>query len=475
MTKFNSSFPIRCKDIDFRLSVIEEALGETVKASSNMSNESSQPNLSQYFGTPGTAAGNESGNTTGAAGKEEFFDNFSKVPPSSSGNGDSSDAMMHSCRESGVDLTGMAKKASPPKDAEITVSAQATDDERSLQRRISEEGEMSQAFSNVTISTTPRPTSLPSAPLQAPLVTNTLPTPTTTPSNVSSSYATPVAPTPVTPIFSVEGLAYSTYSTTPFNSNVPITSPLPMTTATPTPAAVPQPSAQVPVVVEDEESNLSAEEIRERDLWIISEAVRKSLNDRNVDRSMLTSAIVQGREEIQDPIRNMVLHYRGESEAAKRNVLTANDVSPDINGLNRLIRAGCLRAAVNLTSRLLTKPPLSTQHCPTSLKIWHVRIALLLKLKQLTTVESEASAFGNLEQNVDLYFQYYPEQYGTRQGSMVPFGFRVLLAELPMHVGKPLDAMDRLYSLLALVDKLIQTGTFFYSNPDSMGFTVQFH
>ena len=107
---------------------------------------------------------------------------------------------------------------------------QATDDERSLQRRQSQEdkmrtnsvhsdGEMTQAFSNVTI--TPRPTTLPAS---TPLPLVTVPTPTTTPSvDSTSSYATPVAPTPVTPIFQAESLAYSTYVSTTFNSNVPIT------------------------------------------------------------------------------------------------------------------------------------------------------------------------------------------------------------------------------------------------------------
>jgi len=419
-----------------RLSVIEES-GETIKSSTMASNESSQPNLSQYFGNASEPP---------ATAKEEFFDNFH-------------DAMMQSCRESKIDLTGMGKKATPPVEAEIVVTAQATDDERSLQRRQSQEdkmrststhsdGEMTQAFSNVTI--TPRPTTLPTQ--TTTLVT--LPTPTTTPSlDSASSYATPVAPTPVTPIFQAESLAYSTYVSTTFTSNVPITSPLPMTAVTPSvPSAA---NAQISAIVEDDDSGLSAEAIRERDLWIASDAVRNSLSLRNVDRSMLTSAVVQGREEIQDPIRNMVLHYRGEAEAAKRSVLTANDVSQDINGLNQLIRSGCSRAAVNLTARLLTGSPFSNQHSPSSLRIWQVRIALLLKLKQFTTVETEAAAFGSLENNVDLYYDYYPEQYGTRQGSMVPFGFRVLLAELPLHVGKPLDAMDRLYSLLASVEKIL--------------------
>lgn len=158
------------------------------------------------------------------------------------------------------------------------------------------------------------------------------------------------------PIFSAEGLAYSTYTVNPipFNSQVPITSPLPMQVSTPVITSADVQATSVPVVIEDDETNLSAEELRVRDLWISSEAVRSSLKDQSVDRSLLTSAIVHSRDELHDPIRSMVLHYRGEAEAAKRNVLTANDVSQDVQGLNQLIQAGCLRSAINLTSRLLT-------------------------------------------------------------------------------------------------------------------------
>ena len=434
-----------------RLSVIEESVGQEKMASNE---QGTPPNLNQYFGQAASKPMTDK--------EEEFFDNY---------------AMMQSCRESKVDLSRMAgnaadKKPKPPAEAEIAPPSQATEDERSIQRRQSQEEKHFHHHSQklaASSTSAERPTSLTSSTAVAapmPILTNTLATPTSTPSNVSSSYATPVAPTPVTPIFGAEGLAYSTYvaSANPnvslFNSNVPITSPLPMTS---TPLSQVQ-AAPTEMMMVDDDTNLSTEEVRIRDLWIPSEAVERALADRNVDSGMLTSAVVQGREEIQDPIRNMVLHYRGESEAAKRNVLTANDVSQDVNGLNQLIRAGCLRASVNLTSRLLSRPPLSTQHSPVSLRIWHVRIALLLKLKQFNTVETEAGSFGNLD-NVDLYYQHYPELHGQeRQGSMVPFGFRVLLAELPLHLGKPLEAMDRLYSLMARVDRLLHNGTFFQTS-----------
>ena len=429
-----------------RLSVIEES-GEKMASNEQQNQPQQPPNLSQYFGQTSKGSQNSSNDK-----EEEFFDNY---------------AMMQSCRESKVDLTKMDKKSKPPPiEAEIAPSAQATEDERTLQRRQSQEDKHHKKPAASLEAAAERPTTLISS--TTPIVTNTLPTPTTVPSNVSSSYATPVAPTPVTPvapIFGAEGLAYSTYVSTPnvslFNSNVPITSPLPMT-STPQVATSIVASTPNELTIEDDDKNLSADDLRLRDLWIPNEAVSRALSDRNVDSGMLTSAIVQGREEIQDPIRNMVLHYRGEGEAAKRNVLTANDVSQDVTGLNQLMRAGCLRAAINLTSRLLTRPPFSTQHSPVSLRIWHVRIALMLKLKQFTTVETEATAFGNLD-NVDLYYQHYPEQHGDRQGSMVPFGFRILLAELPLHLGKPLEAMDRLYGLLAKVDRLLQKGMYKYT------------
>ena len=37
---------------------------------------------------------------------------------------------------------------------------------------------------------------------------------------------------------------------------------------------------------------------------------------------------------------------------------------------------------------------------------------------------------------------------------MVPFAFRVLVAELPQYLGKPYETLDRLYALLATVQKV---------------------
>ena len=67
--------------------------------------------------------------------------------------------------------------------------------------------------------------------------------------------------------------------------------------------------------------------------------------------------------------------------------------------------------------------------------------------------EVEAEPFGDLDRP-DLYFQFYPEMYPMRRGSMVPFAFRLLVAELPQYLGKYHDALDRLYALLNTVENV---------------------
>ena len=76
-----------------------------------------------------------------------------------------------------------------------------------------------------------------------------------------------------------------------------------------------------------------------------------------------------------------------------------------------------------------------------------------MKLRQFSVAEVEAEAFGDLDRP-DLYFQFYPDMYGSRRGSMAPFAFRLLLAELPQYLSKHHDALDRLYALLAIVRKV---------------------
>lgn len=50
--------------------------------------------------------------------------------------------------------------------------------------------------------------------------------------------------------------------------------------------------------------------------------------------------------------------------------------------------------------------------------------------------------------------QFYPEMYGKRKGSMACFSFRLLLAELPINLGDPKTAMDRLTDLAAICTEI---------------------
>ena len=96
-------------------------------------------------------------------------------------------------------------------------------------------------------------------------------------------------------------------------------------------------------------------------------------------------------------------------------------------------------------------------------QIWYIRLFLLVQLKQFSTVEVEVEAFGDLDKP-DLYHEYYSriepntqeESFTNKVGSMVPFGFRLLIAEIPQYLGKHHEAIDRLHQLLAIIDKMLK-------------------
>jgi len=329
----------------------------------------------------------------------------------------------------------------------------------------------------------------------------------------ASSYATPMAPTPLLtpssgPIQSINpgppsqtmtsGLGgFSTHSqaaATPYLAPTgvavgnkkspstlqqqqplmaPITSPLPLT-PTAQAAVTAAPTIGAAVMLDSLTEDGEADDVVSR-MWIPCQATAQVLaNPAGADRSLLTLPGVQVREEFPDPVRNLVTHYRGDSEAEKRQVLNANTVSQDMSGLCQLIQTGNYRAAVNLTARLLQafnqgigKAGSVSRHTPLSIKIWYIRFSLLVKLKQFSMVGVESETFGDLDK-ADLYYEFYPPAQtneggitsgGTSaspvSGSMVPFGLRLLVAQLPQHLNKPQESVDRLSRILFVVRKII--------------------
>lgn len=166
--------------------------------------------------------------------------------------------------------------------------------------------------------------------------------------------------------------------------------------------------------------------------------------------------------DLTDPVREAVTELLGEAEATQRKLLSPDDVTQDERGLRNLIEAECYRSAINLTGRLLTmygqgygRTGQPAKHTPHSLQLWFTRFALLLKLGNFDLCQAETEAFGLLNRS-DIYYEYYPEMYLGRKGSMASFSFRLLLAELPLFTNSHKKAMDRLSDLLEVCQQIKQ-------------------
>ncbi|XP_042206579.1 trafficking protein particle complex subunit 12-like isoform X2 [Homarus americanus] len=237
--------------------------------------------------------------------------------------------------------------------------------------------------------------------------------------------------------------------------------------------AIPSPDSFLTPATEQDvftASLLSSDADRRHDAWIPAETTRQALVAMSTsppgtyfpEKELLTMPGIAVKEDFGDPVKNLVRTYLGEEFASKRVVLTAASVTQDDRGLRQLIASGCYHAAVNLTTQLLTvygqgegRAGHPSKHTAHSIQLWFTRIALLIKLRRFSLAEVECQYFGDLDAP-DLYFEFYPELYGGRKGSMVPFGFRLLVGELPQHLGKHTQALDRLNALLKNCNQIIE-------------------
>lgn len=409
-------------------------------ASNEESSDSGKPDLSSYFG--GDSAPNVTDASVPSTSATNFFDQL-KEPSESS--------VLHSCRESRVDLSQLeiskrdeSATAQDIHEAQLDVVEQKHDDVQSLRRRqmsesferksSSEDQQQQQQLQQQQVdeskseqpllctifgetrdnadpfaSITKEEEDLFKAPkdvvgfdkekkklpdtlnlksnVQVAISEVSTPTTNTAP---NSMYGTPVAPTPKgdhTDAMNFANASFLTSTPAPpgqlqsgaavllqasashFQTDQPITSPLPLS-----PAAsnfVPQFNSSASIdeslILPDDDmvpeplSKADRESNRRHEAWIPKQATGQILSSIDAstpgtfypDRSSLTRPCVAIREDLVDPIKNLVAHYRGETETQKRQVLTMETVTRDQKGLRQLVRAGCFRAAVNLTGRLL--------------------------------------------------------------------------------------------------------------------------
>lgn len=133
----------------------------------------------------------------------------------------------------------------------------------------------------------------------------------------------------------------------------------------------------------------------------------------------------------------------------------------DDRGIKSLIDEKCYRAAIALTSRLLTnhgqgiQGNTSAKHSVHSLQLWHTRIALLIKINELEVARNEAEVFGQLSNSEFFYEHQQPQVFKSRHGSMASFTFRLLLAsELPLKLNKQHEALNNLLTMLDATTKI---------------------
>nr|CAG4637712.1 EOG090X0439 [Chydorus sphaericus] len=197
--------------------------------------------------------------------------------------------------------------------------------------------------------------------------------------------------------------------------------------------------------------------------WIPKDKTRRWLQQSSgstvIPSSELTSPSISNSAEFVDPIKQLLRHYDGETAAAGRQTLTADLVTQDDRGIKDLIKVGCWRAAANLCGRLLTsygqgygKVGQPTKHTHHTLQLWFTRLAMLVKSQLSEVAFNEALQFGDLDAP-DLYFDYYAES--GQRGTMVPFNFRLLVAELPAHQNQINRAQSRLCQVLATVRRIV--------------------
>lgn len=77
-----------------------------------------------------------------------------------------------------------------------------------------------------------------------------------------------------------------------------------------------------------------------------------------------------------------------------------------------------------------------------------------MKLKLFKEAELELDQFGDFIKP-QYFYEFHGYEYPGRKGSMIPFGLRMLNAELPQYLGRVDDAIANLYHLRSVVQDIL--------------------
>ncbi|KAG1682464.1 Trafficking protein particle complex subunit 12 [Nymphon striatum] len=200
---------------------------------------------------------------------------------------------------------------------------------------------------------------------------------------------------------------------------------------------------------------------RRSDAWIPSQSTCSAISAAQTGSScahQITQPKLIVTDILNDPILPMMVSTveASLSVSRKSNMLTHDSVQPNENGLRQLMEKGCYRAAINLTTKLISNFGQVHKLTPELLQLWFCRIGLLVKIKMFKEAFDESLPFSPGLDNPDIYYDFYPDVYTGRKGSMACFGFRLLLAEISRYVGQYEQSLERLYVLLNTVMMIIK-------------------
>lgn len=77
-----------------------------------------------------------------------------------------------------------------------------------------------------------------------------------------------------------------------------------------------------------------------------------------------------------------------------------------------------------------------------------------MKLKYFKEADLELRQFENFDR-FEYFYESHADIYRDRKGSMIPFGLRMLAAELPQYLNRPEESVSMLCRLLDIVNSVI--------------------